>query len=62
MLEAKGLIFSGSTPDKKIMQIMELPNHHFFIGTQFHPELTSKLEHPEALFIEFLKASQHTLP
>ncbi|RLJ09450.1 MAG: CTP synthase [Candidatus Aenigmatarchaeota archaeon] len=58
MLETKGLVFSGTTPDKSIMQIMELPDHPFYIGTQFHPELTSKLEHPEALFVEFLKASR----
>ena len=39
-LEAKGLIFSGCHPKHPIMQILELPGHPFFIGTQFHPEYT----------------------
>ncbi len=52
-----GLIFSGTTVDEKIMQLLELPNHKFFMASQFHPELTSKLEEPEILFLEFLRAT-----
>ncbi len=56
-LEAKGLVFSGTTPDKEIVQILELQDHKFFMATQAHPELTSKLEEPSKFFYEFLKAS-----
>jgi CTP synthase len=38
------------------MQIAELPGHKFFLGTQFHPEFTSRLERPNPLFVGFLKA------
>lgn len=54
-LEEKGLVFSGKTPEKDIMQLIELPNHKFFMAGQFHPELTSKLETPDGMFLEFLK-------
>jgi CTP synthase len=56
-LEEKGLIFSGMSPDGKLPEIVELKNHPFFIGVQFHPELKSKpfLAHP--LFVEFVKSA-----
>lgn len=56
-LEEKGLIFSGMSPDGKLPEIIELKNHPFFIGVQFHPELKSKpfLAHP--LFVEFVKSA-----
>ncbi|OGZ02197.1 MAG: hypothetical protein A2946_03115 [Candidatus Liptonbacteria bacterium RIFCSPLOWO2_01_FULL_53_13] len=58
-LEAKGMVFSGSSPDRRLMEIMELPQsaHPFFLGTQFHPELKSRPLHPHPLFVEFLRAS-----
>ncbi len=56
-LEKAGLVFSGTTPDGKIMQVMEIPDHPFFFGTQYHPELVSKLEEPEPLFRELVKAA-----
>jgi len=56
ILERKGLVFSGFTPDKKIMQIGELPTHKFFLGTQFHPEFTSRFLRPNPLFDGFIKA------
>ncbi len=56
-LEKQGLVFSGSTPDGRIMQILERPDHPFFMATQAHPELTSKLERPSRFFAEFLKAA-----
>lgn len=56
ILEKNGFIFSGSTPDGKIMQIGELLNHKFFIGTQFHPEFTSRPLKPNPLFDGFIKA------
>ena len=56
-LEEKGLIFSGMSPNGKLPEIIELKNHPFFIGVQFHPELKSKpfLAHP--LFVEFVKSA-----
>ena len=56
-LEEKGLVFSGKAPKVPIMQILELPNHPFFVGTQFHPELTSKPLKPHPLFLEFVRAA-----
>ncbi|HOK39868.1 MAG TPA: CTP synthase (glutamine hydrolyzing) [bacterium] len=54
-LEKNGLIFSGYTKDKRIMQILELKEHKYFIGCQFHPELTSRLEKPDPFFLYLIK-------
>ena len=56
VIEDKGLIFSGKHPTENIMQVMELPNHKFFMGSQFHPELTSNLRNPSPLFYHLVKA------
>ncbi len=56
VLEKHGLVFSGKAPNYSIMQILELPNHKFFIGTQFHPEFTSRPLSPNPLYVEFIKA------
>ena len=56
ILEAHGLIFSGMTPDNRIMQIGEIPKHKFFIGSQFHPEFTSRVLKPNPLFNGFIQA------
>jgi CTP synthase len=56
-IENSGVVFSGRAPQKEIMQILELPDHPFFMATQAHPELTSRLEKPNPLFLEFVKAS-----
>ena len=55
-LEKFGLVFSGQASEKRIMQILELPNHKFFVGTQLHPELTSKPLEPNPLFRGFVEA------
>ena len=55
--EKNGLIFSGMSPDKKLPEILELPDHPWFIGVQFHPELKSKPFDPHPLFSSFVKAS-----
>ncbi len=55
-LEKNGLVFSGSTLDNSIKQIVELPQHPFFLGCQFHPELISSIENPSPLFLQFLDA------
>lgn len=55
-LEESGIIFSGKAPQREIMQIMELPDHPFFVATQAHPELTSRLDKPCPFFVGFTKA------
>jgi CTP synthase len=57
VLEGKGMVFSGFAPQKRIMQILELPGHPFFFATQYHPELTSRPLDPEPLFREFVAKS-----
>jgi CTP synthase len=56
LLESKGLVFSGKHPQYDIMQILELPGHKFFVGSQFHPEFTSKPLTPNPLYMGFIKA------
>jgi CTP synthase len=57
-LQKAGLIFSGTSPDERLMEIIELPRekHPFFLGTQFHPELKSRPLNPHPLFVAFVKA------
>ncbi len=55
-LEKNGFVMSGSTPDNRIKQIGELPNLRFFLGTQFHPEFTSRFLSPNPLFMGFIEA------
>jgi CTP synthase len=56
VLEKKGRVFSGMAPEKRIMQILELPGHKFFFATQFHPEFTSRPLEPSPAFRGFLEA------
>ena len=56
-LEAKGLKFSGMSPDGRLPEIVEIPEHPWYIGVQFHPELKSKPFEPHPLFREFVKAA-----
>ena len=55
-LEAKGLVISGTSPDGKLVEAIELPDHPFFVGTQFHPEYKSRPLNPHPLFVQFIKA------
>jgi len=57
ILENNGLIVSGISPDGKLVEIIELKDHPWFIGTQFHPEFKSRPNRPHPLFREFIKAS-----
>ena len=57
--EKKGLIFSGMSPDNKLPEIIELKNHPWFIGVQFHPEFKSRPLSPHPLFISFIKAAKN---
>jgi CTP synthase len=56
-LEANGLIFSGMSPDGTLPEIVERPDHPWFIGVQFHPELKSRPFEPHPLFASFIGAA-----
>jgi len=56
-LEKNGLIISGLSPDKELVEMIELENHPWFVGVQFHPELKSRATKAHPLFREFIKAS-----
>jgi len=56
-LEKAGMIFSGLSPDGELPECVELKNHPFFVGVQFHPELKSRPFEPSLIFKSFIKAS-----
>ena len=56
--EKKGLIFSALSPDRLLPEIIELKNHPWFIGVQFHPEFKSRPFTPHPLFTSFVKAAE----
>jgi CTP synthase len=56
-LAAKGLVFSGLSPDGRLVEIAELKDHPFMVGTQFHPEFLSRPTRPHPLFRAFVAAS-----
>ena len=56
--EKKGMIFSGLSPDKKLPEIIELKDHPWFVGVQFHPEFKSRPLAPHPLFSSFIKAAK----
>jgi CTP synthase len=56
-LEAAGLVFSGSSPDGRLAEVIELPDHPFFIASQFHPEFKSKPFDPHPIFEAFVRAA-----
>jgi CTP synthase len=56
MITGKGMVFSGSSKDGRLVEFMELPQHKFFVATQAHPELKSRMEAPAPLFYGFVKA------
>ena len=55
--EKNGMEVSGTSPDGKLVEIIELKNHPFFVGTQFHPELKSRPLNPHPLFVGFIAAA-----
>jgi CTP synthase len=57
-LEKKGLVISGINPERNLAEIIELPGHPFFLGTQFHPELKSRPLNAHPVFREFIKAAK----
>ena len=60
-MEKQGLICSGLSPDRKLVEIVEMRNHPYFIGCQFHPEFQSRPDRPHPLFINLVKAAKNRL-
>jgi CTP synthase len=56
-LEDEGLVASGTSPDERLVEVIELPGHPFFLASQFHPEFNSRPTRPEPLFREFVGAA-----
>jgi CTP synthase len=57
-MEEKGMIFSGLSPDESLVEMVELPDHPWFLGCQFHPEFNSNPMRPHPLFREFVRAAK----
>ncbi len=57
MFEQKGFRISGTSPDGKLAELIEIPAHPFFIASQFHPELQSRPFHAHPLFVGFIRAA-----
>jgi CTP synthase len=56
-LEAAGMLLSGQSPDGRLVEIVELKDHPWFVASQFHPEFKSRPERPHPLFDGFVAAS-----
>jgi CTP synthase len=56
-LEAAGLVISGTSPDERLVEIIEITDHPFFVASQFHPEFKSRPERPAPLFRDFVGAA-----
>jgi len=56
-LTGKGMLISGLSPDKRLVEMIELPNHPYFVGCQFHPEFKSRPQAPHPLFQSFVAAA-----
>lgn len=61
MLEKEGLICSGISPDGTFVEIIELKEHPYFIGSQFHPEYKSRPNAPAPLFVGLIEAAKETI-
>ena len=56
-LEQAGMVASGTSPDERLVEIIELPGHPFFVASQFHPEFKSRPLRPQPLFRDFVGAA-----
>jgi CTP synthase len=56
-MEARGFVFSGTSPDGRLVEIVELKDHPWFVASQFHPEFVSRPTRPQPLFRDFIKAT-----
>ena len=57
VLQENGMVLSGLSPDGNLVEMIEIENHPFFVGCQFHPELRSRITEPHPLFVNFVKAA-----
>ena len=57
-MEEKGLVISGVSPDEKLVEIVEIKNHSYFIASQFHPEFKSRPDRPSPLFVGLVKSAK----
>ena len=60
-MESKGMTFSGTSPDGKLVEIIELKEHPYFIASQFHPEFKSRPDRPQPLFVGLLAAAKKNI-
>jgi CTP synthase len=56
-LTGRGMLISGVSPDKRLVEMVELPDHPYFVGCQFHPEFKSRPQAPHPLFRSFVAAA-----
>jgi CTP synthase len=57
VFEKHGMVFSGTSPDNRLVEVVEIPEHKFFVAAQYHPEFLSRPNRPEGLFKAFIKAA-----
>lgn len=57
-MEKRGLIASGISPNGKLVEIVELKDHPYFIASQFHPEFKSRPDKPQSLFVGLVEAAK----
>jgi len=57
VLAENGMVFSGLSPDGQLVEVVELPDHPWFVACQFHPELKSRPNRPHPLFASFIEAT-----
>ena len=60
-MEEKGMVFSGTSPDGNLVEIVEIKNHPYFIAVQFHPEFKSRPDRPQPLFVGLVKATNNRI-
>ncbi len=56
-IERHGMVASGINPQSGLVEVMEITDHPFFLGVQYHPELKSTVENPHPLFVSFVRAT-----
>ena len=57
LLAEHGMVFSGTSPDERLVEMIELPDHPWFIGCQFHPDVKSRPTRSHPLFRDFVRAA-----
>ena len=57
MFQDRGMVLAGQSPDGRLVEIVELPDHPWFVGVQFHPEFKSRPDRPHPEFYGFVKAA-----